>query len=488
MSGVTAGVCIRVSNYILIFSYIKVLHNRIRELEQACIKSGATIPDLGPELAVSDDVQSTHQFALESNSQYARGSLNPIADESNTRVDRNLIPSPTILVEGASNPGEKHGQPGVTSPIATASNRLPTAGRVPEVIIRDSSGVEGAPRDGTSSGPCAGLSDNIRSLTENPVAQNTQSSNIRADLRGDYPPQPLSEDPDSLSSPNAQGPVTAMGAISVVNEEEKESAPRKDYFGSSSAASFMRLARESVSLPSQPRRDVQNINQCGKGTINSHNTEPTWREFCKPAAQLQYEHFSLPPRPLADYLLQCYLDRVYWLYPFFHRPSFEIAYEDLWIPFNQTKRVLPKPNIGLGSSQDSGKYCRVFYCALNAIFALGCHFSDIPPTDREAVAHSFFLRSKQFVGQEILEISTIGVVQTFLISALYLQSTPYPNRCWNSIGVACRVAQGIGLHTEAGQDHVEPLEREIRRRTWHGCVMMDLCVYIIRFFLYIGIH
>lgn len=179
---------------------------------------------------------------------------------------------------------------------------------------------------------------------------------------------------------------------------------------------------------------------------------------------------------MADHLLDCFWDRVYCLYPFFDHPSFQDAYEDLWMPGSQPsqKKHLSPLNIGLGNVSNSGTHSTVFVCALNMIFAIGCHFADIPVVEREAVAHSFFQRAKQHIGLDMLDIRTIGVVQTLLVTTLYLQSTPYPHRCWNLIGVACRLAQGLGLHEAKQYEFKDVLEQEIQRRTWHGCVMMDM--------------
>lgn len=201
-----------------------------------------------------------------------------------------------------------------------------------------------------------------------------------------------------------------------------------------------------------------------------------WRDLASGSQGFQFDDFSLPPRSLADHLLECYWDRVHCLYPFFHRPSFEQAYEDLWGSNKSPRPKLPELNIGLGSAFDSGPKSIVFHCALNAILGLGCHFSEIPAAERELAAYSFFLRSKRFVTLDLLDIGTIGVVQTFLIMALFLQSTPYADRCWNAIGVACRSAQGLGLHEATSSVSTKPLETEVRRRTWHGCVIMDMSV------------
>ncbi len=50
-------------------------------------------------------------------------------------------------------------------------------------------------------------------------------------------------------------------------------------------------------------------------------------------------------------------------------------------------------------------------------------------------------------------------------------------RCWTTLGLAVRVAQGIGLHVETedakpprGQPH---LKAEVRRRIWHSLYVLD---------------
>lgn len=113
----------------------------------------------------------------------------------------------------------------------------------------------------------------------------------------------------------------------------------------------------------------------------------------------------------------------------------------------------------------------VFHCALNAIFALACHFSDIPSADRESTADMFFQKTKSFISIGLLEHNSLSVVQTLLIVALYLQSTAFPDRCWNSVGIACRLAQGLGLHigSKGGS-----LEAQVRQRTWYCCVILDM--------------
>ncbi|KAK2737278.1 hypothetical protein FQN55_001204 [Onygenales sp. PD_40] len=265
---------------------------------------------------------------------------------------------------------------------------------------------------------------------------------------------------------DGSGRVTGMGQISGPGARLDPQSPPQEFYGASSTASFMRLARASMPL-NQPHKAISDH--------SVSNGQVTY-QFCEPVTQFRFDDFALPPRSLADNLLQCFWDHIYCLYPFFDRPGFEAAYENLWKSEKEPLNKLSESNIGLGGRFDSGPKSIVFHCALNLIFALGCHFSDIPREEREVTANSFFLRSKRFIGLDLLELNTVGVIQVFLIAALYLQSSPFPSRCWNAIGMACRVAQGLGLHEPNNPYPLPPLESDIRRRTWHGCVIMDIVV------------
>jgi hypothetical protein len=175
--------------------------------------------------------------------------------------------------------------------------------------------------------------------------------------------------------------------------------------------------------------------------------------------------FVLPPPDFAHHLLGCFWERVYCIYPLFDRRSFQEAYETLWMPTHRAKHQTTTLNIGLGDRMSSGPTSSVFICAPNTMFALGCHLTDLPIQDRETTVYQFFLRAKHHISLDMINMHFIGVVQMLLIVALFLQSTQYPRRFWNSIGTACRLALGLGFHDAQPEKSKGPLEREIHRRT-----------------------
>ncbi|KAJ5554647.1 hypothetical protein N7513_004606 [Penicillium frequentans] len=406
-------------------AYLKVLHDRIRELEEICAQNGVTAPAPAP---------SASQIAGENQ-------ISDIHEQWPNSSDLDAESRASVAAEGLLGLGSR-------VPLSRPSSTSAAPGTTPQTYQSPVHSSHSVTRD----------SESFVSPHEN----SRRHGSIQ------FLPAHM------YSSPlNSHDSVTAMGSISVADDGERGDSPREQYYGNSSAASFMRLARDSVPI----RSYLQALRRADHDTPTTLNRDTgLWQDMNTTATPSGFHisDFSLPPRPLADHLLECYWERIYCLYPFFHRPSFEQAYENLWGSAKWPKPDLPDLNIGLGGSFDSGAQSIVFHTALNAIFALSCHFSDIPAGERETAAYSFFLRAKRFVGLDLLDAGTIGVVQTFLIVALLLQSTPYTDRCWNAIGLACRVGQGLGLHETTTQKSITPLEKEIRRRTWHGCVMMDM--------------
>lgn len=362
--------------------YYQTLHQRIRQLEDACLRAGVSVDSSDPQTRRGLSEQSRH---------------GRVAEDSPQPVETaGPGPSPTVL------------DPGV----------LPGLAR----------------RHGDSANGHSGSVEEPDESTQNAGAYES----------------PLFDD--------GEGHITGMGQITALDDEARRQSSRFQFYGSSSTASLMRFAWQS--MPSQPPNA-----SCPKRMCST--LQDTFTEY-------RFDDFALPPRTLADHLVSCFFNHVYTLYPFFDRPAFEAAYRNLWRAEDEAVIPLTDLRIGLGSAAESGPRSILFHCALNNIFALGCQFADIAPEEVEHVANSFFLRGKRFIGLDLLDINTLGVVQTLLITALFLQSSPYPSRCWHSVGVACRVALGLGLHESDILATLTPLESDIRRRTWHGCVMMDV--------------
>lgn len=173
----------------------------------------------------------------------------------------------------------------------------------------------------------------------------------------------------------------------------------------------------------------------------------------------------IPLRRNADNYLQCFWDFIHPLFPILHRPSFNTSYERLWDP--------------QGSAEEADGSV-TFIPMLNLVFALGCQFSNLVPAERKPeTAAAFYGRSRSVLLYDVLGSTQVSVIQWLLLSAIYLQSTNLATNCWTSVGLAIRLAQNIGLHLEpVGNVTESQIDREMRRRVWHTCVVLDRFVFL----------
>ena len=393
--------------------YIRALHERIRSLEDACKDNDIPVPPVG-----LDKGQPTSETATEV-SQISRRSdgANDKPDQDHANVQHEALVAP----DGRENPAR-----------LTSQSQDPTGGMSPVSTTRNS------------------------------------CHDSRASLPLDMLPLALG---DQIDSPDATSGVTAMGTLSTSDGDVNSALKRtNEFYGSSSAAFFAKEAYGSM--------EGVNTGRLPTGTALLGVPARRGLEGC-PAVDLLHAthafHFALPPRFVADQLLDEFWRRVYYMYPIFHRSTFESAYRSLWEGGRQAgaSTEASSGELGLGGSPGAGPATIVFHCALNTIFALGSLFLDAPASAKTNATQLYFLRAKHFIGLDFLDMNNIGVVQSLLLMTLFLQSTPFASRCWNAVGIACRVAQGLGLHAEPDQAIRSPLETEVRRRTWHCCVVLD---------------
>ncbi|KAK3322722.1 fungal-specific transcription factor domain-containing protein [Apodospora peruviana] len=227
--------------------------------------------------------------------------------------------------------------------------------------------------------------------------------------------------------------------------------------GMSSNSTFMRQAVDAASpeaaddLRSEPL--VPNI--LGFSLNNVYET--AFGDF-----DLQRQAIVLPQRSFASALLGWYWKYVNSIFPILHRPTFMAEYEQLW-----------QSNIYGHQLEEL-----VFHATLNMVLALGCQRNEgISLNQREYQADEFYRRSQRLISIESLDTSSLAIVQLLLLRTLYLYFAHRADRCWLMSGAAIRVAIGMGLNTAASRGVMTQLEREMRRRVWHGgCMILDTII------------
>ncbi|KAK2595955.1 Nitrogen assimilation transcription factor nit-4 [Conoideocrella luteorostrata] len=139
---------------------------------------------------------------------------------------------------------------------------------------------------------------------------------------------------------------------------------------------------------------------------------------------------------------------------------------------------------GLSSvaSRNSTTYCSPLL--VNAMLALGCHFTDIAgaygtPGDARTKGDHFFAEAKRL----ILDDDEFAKPRLVTVQALALMSVREAGcgreaKGWVYSGMSFRMAQDIGLNLEisgADRDHMSEEEIDARKITYWGCFVFDKC-------------
>ncbi|KAI1426687.1 putative transcriptional regulatory protein [Xylaria sp. FL1777] len=178
---------------------------------------------------------------------------------------------------------------------------------------------------------------------------------------------------------------------------------------------------------------------------------------------VETDRFSMviPERAVSDDLLDSYERLVYPLFPILHMPTFRSCYGRLW------------DSRKLGRFETQAEEA-VFYATLNIVFALGCiNDSTTESHLKMRTADCFYRRARKILPLDALDHLSLGVAQYLLLMSNYLSFTKYTNRCCNTIAVAIRVCQTLGLQVDESASSSSQLNREMSRRVWHICLTLE---------------
>ncbi|KAI9162789.1 Sorbicillinoid biosynthetic cluster transcription factor sor3 [Paramyrothecium foliicola] len=285
------------------------------------------------------------------------------------------------------------------------------------------------------------LSEQPRSAPEPGITPMSNPPTVESNEGGQ-----LSED---QASNRSHGPTSAISpsVINAMTAVVDEGTSTREYFGSSSAGSFTAQIKKAIDA------------RLGKSSHALPNH--TASRFAAPVASAAAiaaldANRVLPTRRQADRLMGTYWKYVDPLYPFFDRVTWEKQYSGI---FN-------------GDAIDIDE--RTFIATMNIIFALATQLQEpLTPEQREQASNIFFVRARELLPLNTWDPGSIELVQYLLLASQYLQSTDHPHETWMVVGSAIRIAQSLGLHLDATSADLSPNERDLLRRIWYGCVLMD---------------
>jgi transcriptional regulatory protein GAL4 len=158
---------------------------------------------------------------------------------------------------------------------------------------------------------------------------------------------------------------------------------------------------------------------------------------------------TISPPPQLDGYLDAYFRLYHVSYPIIHEPTFRAHYME----------VIPRPSH------------TPWQVLLYIVAAIGAFTASDTPSDIDL---ALFEAAKARLSIDILETGNIIVVQALTLISNYLQKRNKPNSGYNYMGLARRIAMGIGLHKEFCNWEASRLKLEMRRRTWWCLYVFDI--------------
>ena len=169
--------------------------------------------------------------------------------------------------------------------------------------------------------------------------------------------------------------------------------------------------------------------------------------------------FGLPPRFLADKLVDAFFKFRHPLNTYLHELSFRKRYERLWLSGSLGGEEATEANLA-------------WIGLVNIVFTFGSTHEQV--ASRISVNRArFFKRARTLVFSGLLQAGSIDLVQALLLMGHYHHGSLELNNCWTVVGLAIRMAQGLGLHLDASTFTSDVVEQEVRKRVWWACFVLD---------------
>lgn len=154
------------------------------------------------------------------------------------------------------------------------------------------------------------------------------------------------------------------------------------------------------------------------------------------------------PKMISDTLVDAFFIFYNSSYPLIHEPTYRAQYEGL----------IPRP-------RDD-----VWDLLHNAVLALGSWCINHESSSADLI---YYQQARSKLNSSILETGNLPLVQALTLLSNYVQKRNKPNTGWNYLGLAIRMALGLGLYREFPNWKSSPLKLEIRRRVWWVLYIFD---------------
>jgi proline utilization trans-activator len=200
-------------------------------------------------------------------------------------------------------------------------------------------------------------------------------------------------------------------------------------------------------------RDTFNVTCRSETDTNpSPQDRTTPRSVLGSATAAEHNDF-LPPRRLADRLVDSFFDRVHLNFQLFDRNTFRVQYESLWSPTQ---------SVAGSAIPESG-----WTCVLYMVFVLGAQSLERDNLPEAAAIQRRYLTIVVREGlQRVVLTATLANVHALALLGLYQHNAGERNTAWMLLGHASRMAIALGIQRDGETANFDYITRNTRRTTW----------------------
>ncbi|KAK4580007.1 hypothetical protein LTR86_000209 [Recurvomyces mirabilis] len=229
---------------------------------------------------------------------------------------------------------------------------------------------------------------------------------------------------DLVSSHSNESEAVGDGMATLVIDESQSA-----YFGDASGAALLRVMDLRAPYSSSRRK----IAPKPDGTI---------REL----GELHSQPSS--KRLITDQLIDAYFRYYHVSYPIIHEPTFRAQYAE----------VVERPH----------GQCWIFLAHIVAAIGAFTTSSD------DTADNTLFAEVRSLMHVSYLENGNLTLVRALVLMSNLVQKKDMPNSGYNYLGLATRMAIGIGLHKEFRESRTSLFKMETRRRVWWCLTVFDV--------------
>ncbi|KIM92785.1 hypothetical protein OIDMADRAFT_173803 [Oidiodendron maius Zn] len=238
--------------------------------------------------------------------------------------------------------------------------------------------------------------------------------------------------PDRSTSEGVEEDPAVVDGMASLTIGESEGG----YLGVASGAAVLRLIDPRAASTSGPLKAASKLRPA-----RILSNDGTWPELLCDQPD--------PNRHIVDSMIDAYFGLYHINYPIVHEPTFRAQYSEL----------IERPN---GN-------CWKFLAYV--IAAVGVFTTS---NTAETADLALFAQAKSLMHLSYLESGNLTLIQALGLMSNYLQRKDMPNSGYNYLGLATRMAMGLGLHKEFQGWSIPPLKMEIRRRVWWCLAVFDI--------------